>query len=80
MHRVTAGDHAALMTAGCVEVALARLGRSDADRLIGQPHGQGVAVRLAVRDDRGQAKVAARAQDAHGDLATIRDEDLADHD
>jgi hypothetical protein len=53
---------------------------TDADRLVGEPHRQGVAVRFAVGDHGGQAEVPAGAQDANGDLAPVGDENLADHD
>ena len=51
------------MTAGRRQVAPLGVGRPDADRLVGQPHGQRVAVGLAVDDDRLDAERPAGAQD-----------------
>ena len=79
MDRVAAGDHRGADHRRLVQVALPRLGRTDADRLVGQAHGQRVAIGLAVGDHGRQAEVAAGAQDAHRDLTAVGDEDLADH-
>src|ERR1700730_8489683 len=62
-----------------IEVALARVGRTDADRLVGQPHRQGARVGLRVGDDGADAHVATGAKHAQGDLAAIGDEDLVEH-
>ncbi len=46
--------------------------------LVGEAGVEGVAVLVGVHRDRGLASVAGRADDADGDLAAVRDEDLAD--
>ena len=79
VHGVAAGDHRRADDGRLVQVALARLGRADADRLVGHADRQRVAVGLAVGDDGRQAEVAAGAEHAHGDLAAVGDEDLRDH-
>ncbi len=61
------------------EVAPARLGRTDADRLVGELNGARIAICLAVGDDRGDVHAPAGAQDAQRDLASVGDQDLAKH-
>ena len=39
---------------------------------------QGVAILVGVDGDGGDARVAGGADDAHGDLAAVRDQDLGD--
>ena len=79
MHRVAAADQGGGDERGLVQVAAPRFGWSDADRLVGEAHGEGLAVSLRIGDDRRHAKVPARPQDAHRDLATVRDQNLAEH-
>src|SRR5207245_1028638 len=61
---------------GDVQIGRARRGRTDTDRFIGEVDRQAVRVGLAVHGDRLDTELAAGADDAHGDLAAIRDEDL----
>ena len=56
------------------------VGRTDADRLVGELDGQGLAIGLAVGDDRLDAEDAAGPQDPERDLSAVGDEDLAEHD
>src|SRR5882762_11195484 len=63
---------------GGVHVGLASVCRTDADRLVGEMHREAVRVGFAVDGDRLDAELAARADDPHGDLAAIRDQDLFD--
>ena len=60
-----------------VEVALTRVRRADADRLVGVTHVERVLVRGRVDRDRGEIELTARPQHPDGDLAPVRDEDLA---
>src|SRR4051812_45958093 len=57
------------------EVAAARAGGTDADGAAGQPRGHAVAVDVRDADDGLQPERAARADDPHGDLAPVGDED-----
>ena len=79
MDGVAAGDNRGRNDGGRREIASPRVCRSDADRLVGQLHGQAVAVGLAVGDDRRQAHGAARPEDPDGDLAAIGDQDTRNH-
>ena len=63
---------------GNVQIRLAGVCRSDADRLVGEMHRKAVRVGLAVDGDRLDAELTARADHAHGDLPAICDEDLVD--
>ena len=56
------------------EVAVARGGRPDADRAVGQPHPGAVAIGRRVDRDGLDAELVAGADHAHGDLAPVRDE------
>ena len=58
-----------------LQVALARRVGPDRPRLVGKPDVQRRAIAFAVDGDSGDAHVAAGADDAHGDLAAIRDQD-----
>src|SRR5215472_15833255 len=63
-----------------LQIAVARPRRSDADGSIRLTCGQGVAVGLGDGQRRLDAEPAAGADDAHGDLTTVGDEDAAnDH-
>ena len=77
--RVAAGDDGRGDDGRSRQVAAPRLGRPDADRLVGELHGQALAVRLAVGDDRRQAHRPAGAQDPQRDLAAVGDQDARDH-
>ena len=61
------------------EVTLLRVGWPNADRLVGNQDRARVRIRLAVGDHRLKAKLAAGAQDAQRNLATIRNQDALDH-
>ena len=61
-----------------VQVRLLARGRADAHGLVGDLHVQGVLVRGRVHGDGLDAHLAARADDAHGNLAAVRDEHLVD--
>ncbi len=61
------------------EIALRGRRRPDADGLVGVPDVQALGVGLAVHGHRPDAQLAAGADDADGDLATVGDEDLAEH-
>ena len=76
---VTAGDDGGRQDGRRREVAPLGLRRADADGLVGQLHGPRVAVGLAVGHDGPDAHAPARAQDAQGDLAAVRDEDPLEH-
>ncbi len=62
-----------------LRVAVACRRRSDAYRLVGQPHMHGVAVRRRMHRDRLDPHLAAGAMDAECDLAAIGDQDLVEH-
>ena len=64
---------------GGVEVALGRGLAAERIRLVGESHVQRVAVELRVHGHRGDAELAARADDAYGDLAPVGDQDLGKH-
>ena len=59
------------------EIALAGRRRADRHRLVREQHVEGLAVGLGEDGDGRDAELAARPDDADGDLAAIRDEDLA---
>src|SRR5439155_20871364 len=58
------------------QVAVARRARSDRVRLVGAADVQRGAIALGVHGDRRDVHLAARADDAHGDLAAVRDQDF----
>ena len=58
------------------QVALGRRARPEVIRLVGQADVQGVAVAVRIDGDDAQPHLAAGADDAHGNLAAIGDEDL----
>ena len=62
-----------------VEVALGRGLPAEGVRLVGQADVQGVAVELGVHGDGGDPELAAGADDPHGDLASVGDQDLLEH-
>ena len=71
MNGVHIGDLGRADDGGNIEIALRELRRSDADRLIGKAHVQGVPVCFAVDCHRANAEFLARANDAQRDLAAI---------
>ena len=76
---LAAGEHRRRNDGAHVEVALCRGRGPDADALIRQHDVQGVAVRLGVDGNGGNAHLLAGADDAHGDLAAVGDQDLGKH-
>ncbi len=62
-----------------VEVALGRGLAPEGIGLVGHADVQGVAVELGVHRHRGDAQLAAGADDPHGDLRTVGDQDLLEH-
>ena len=79
MDGLAVGDRGRRDDARDVEVAQARLGRPDADGLVGQAHGQGVGVGGGVGDHGADSHLAARPDDPERDLAPVGDEDLVEH-
>ena len=76
---VTAGLQGGGEDGGHVEVALPRLGGADAHRLGGQLHVEGVGVGGGVHRHRLDLHLPAGADDAHGDLAPVGDQDAMEH-
>src|SRR3954453_1860775 len=62
-----------------VEVRLARIARAERDRIIEIASNVADVVRLRVSEHRLDARLAARARNAHRDFAAIGDEEFADH-
>src|SRR5262249_57210229 len=58
------------------EIALARRGRADRVRLVGQQDVERLAIGLGEHGDRRDPLLAAGADHPHGDLAPVGDEDL----
>ena len=79
MDRVGAGDLGRGQDRHRVQVAVGGLGRADADALVGEADMHGRGVGRGVDRDRGDAHLAAGAQDAQRDLAAIGDQDLVEH-
>ncbi len=76
MDGVRARLRAAWSRAVDVEVAVARVRRPDADRLVGQPDVERLLVGGRVDGDGAEAELAAGADHPDGDLAAVGDEDL----
>ena len=76
MHRV--GPDAASHIDQLIDpkVALRRLIRPDGIRFVGQPHVQRIAIAFGIHGNRGEAHVAARPDNPHGDLAAVGDKYL----
>ena len=68
------GDDAAL-----VQIALLRRGRAEAIALVRQRHVQRVAIRLGIHGDGGDAHLLTGADDAHGNLAAVGDQNAFEH-
>src|SRR5579871_986752 len=62
-----------------VEVALRQLRRPNTNRFVGEANWQGKAIRFAVNGDRTAAQLLARADHAQGDLSSVGDQDLLEH-
>ena len=62
-----------------VQIAVRRPGGADADGLVGQLGVEGGAVGLGKDGHGGDAQLPAGADDPHGDLAPVGDEDLTKH-
>ena len=62
-----------------VEIALRGRRGPDEDRLVGEADVEGGAVRLGIDGDARDAHLPAGPDDADGDLAAVRDQDLAEH-
>ena len=59
-----------------IQIAARALGRTDADRLVGETHVQAVAVGLGVHGHRLDAQLLAGADDPQRDFAAVGDEDF----
>ena len=79
MNRLGAGELRGLDDFVAAQVALARWWRSDENRFVGFSHVRRAHVGLAVNGDRLYAQLLAGADDAQGDLATIRDQYFPKH-
>ena len=62
-----------------VEVALGCGLPAECERLVGEPHVEGIPVELGVHGDGLDAELASGADDAHCDLAAVGDQDLLEH-
>ncbi len=78
MQRVAARRRRQVHQGVGVQVAQDRV-LADVVRLVGLLHVQGVAVGVGVDGDRLDAQLGAGADDAHGDFATVGDQDLSNH-
>ena len=76
MHGVGTGSLGDVDDLGDVEVGLGRAGAAEGEGLVGHLDVQGVAVRVGVDGDGGEAGIAAGPGDSDGDFATVGDEDL----
>ena len=79
MDRVAAGRDGGGDDRRDAQVALGRSGRADADRLVGEPDVQRVAVGGRVDGDRLHPELPQSADDADGDLPAVRDQDAPEH-
>jgi hypothetical protein len=79
MDRIRAGLFCGRDDSLHVEVALARRGRPDVDRLVGVTHVQSRLVRVGVDGDGGYPQLPARPDDAQCDLTAICDQYLVQH-
>ncbi len=60
-----------------VEIAAGGCRGTDAQRAVGEPRGHGIDIRFRCSEDGFDAEFTAGADDAHGDLAAIRDHEPA---
>ena len=74
-----AGDLGCADDVGDHQIGLGGRRRADADGLVRELDGQGVAVCLGVDHDGLDAQLVGRADDAHGHLAAVCNEDLVEH-
>ena len=79
MDRVGAGNLGGADDRRHVEVAVGAARRADADVLVGEADVQRVLVGLGVHGHGLDAELAARVDDAQGDLAAVRDQDFLEH-
>ena len=79
MDRVGAGDFRGADDRRDVQIALGAARRADAHVLVGEPHVQRVLVGLRIHRHGLDAELAARDDDAHRDLAAVRDQDFFKH-
>ena len=78
MHRVGAGVLGCLQNVVDVEIGLRRMRRTDVHRLVGHLHRQRVGIGQRMDLNRPDAKLLRRTNDAHGDFATVGNEELRD--
>ena len=76
---VGAGDLGGADDRRDVQIAVGALGRADAHVLVGEAHVERVLVGLRVDGDGLDAELAAGVDDAEGDFAAVRDQDLLEH-
>ena len=79
MNRLRAGDERRAQDASGVQIALRRARGTDAVGFVGKHGVQAAAVGFGINRDRGDAHLLAGADDAHRDLAAVRDQDLRKH-
>ena len=60
------------------EIRLGARGPIERVRFVGEPRVQRITILIGVDGDRGDAAVTSSTNDAHGDLAAVRDEDFAE--
>ena len=76
MDRIRAGCLRAAAASPKVEIGFRRLRRPDVDALVGQPHGKQILSASLIDLTVAIPKLARRANDAHGDLAAIGDQEF----
>jgi len=79
MDRVTSRRARRVQNLADIQIALARGCRPQPVSLIGEANVQRSAVRVAIDCCRPHAKLAASAQDAHGDFPAVRNQNLSEH-
>src|SRR5690242_2967100 len=77
MNRVNVEDFRRADDSGNVQIALRRRRGADADRLIGEPHMQRIAIDVAVHGDRAYAHLFTCPDDATGNFAAVRDQNFS---
>ena len=78
VHGLRAGSQRGLDQGVDLQIALRRRRRPDQERLVGVGGVQCASIGLRVDGDGADAELAQRAGDADGDLAAVRDQDLAE--